>query len=134
MGTFGRLFLIALPTFLLIDLLWLGIVARGFYQDQMGPLMRTEVDWAAAFLFYGIYVAGIVILAVQPAVAEGGLGRAAFLGAVLGLVAYAAYDLTNLATMANFPRLMAVVDLIWGTILTASVSAITFFIFDRFFN
>jgi uncharacterized membrane protein len=133
MGTFARLFIIALPTFLIIDLVWLGIVARPFYKAQLGPLMRPDVNWAAAFVFYFIYVAGIVILAVQPAVNAGSLGRAAFLGAVLGLVAYAAYDLTNLATMAGFPRTMAIVDLIWGTVLTASVSTITFLIFERLF-
>lgn len=133
MGTFARLFAIALPVFLVIDLLWLGVVARTFYQDQMGHLMRESVNWAPAFLFYFIYVAGIVVLAVQPAVNSGGAGRAVFLGAVLGLVAYAAYDLTNLATMAGFPRTMAIVDLIWGTILTGSVSVITFLIYDRIF-
>lgn len=133
MGTFARLFLIALPTFLIIDLVWLGVLARPFYQAQLGPMMRPDVNWPAAFLFYFIYVAGIVILAVQPAVDAGSLWRAAYLGAVLGLVAYAAYDLTNLATMAGFPGTMAIVDLIWGTVLTASVSSITFLIFDRLF-
>ena len=133
MGTFFRLFAIALPVFLVIDLVWLGIVARPFYKAQMGPLMREDVNWPAAFLFYFIYVVGIVVLAVQPAVNAGSGARAIYLGAVLGLVAYAAYDLTNLATLAGFPRTMAIVDLIWGTILTGSVSVITFLIYDRIF-
>mgnify|MGYP001813955224 FL=1 len=126
MGTLPKLIAIALPTFLVIDLIWLGVVARPFYQAQLGPLMRADVNWIAALLFYGIYVVGIVILAVLPAVEQESFSQAVVLGATLGLVAYAAYDLTNLATLNGFPATMAVVDLIWGTILTGGVSAITY--------
>ena len=126
MGTLPKLIAIALPTFLVIDLIWLGVVARPFYQAQLGPLMRADVNWIAALLFYGIYVVGIVVLAVLPAVEQESFSQAVVLGATLGLVAYAAYDLTNLATLNGFPATMAVVDLIWGTILTGGVSAITY--------
>jgi uncharacterized membrane protein len=126
MGTYLKLFAIALPTFLAIDLIWLGLVARPFYQSQLGPLMRQEVNWVAALVFYGIFVVGIVILAVAPAVREESLLQALGLGAVLGLVSYAAYDLTNLATLQGFPPTVALVDLVWGTILTGAVSAITY--------
>ena len=126
MGTFLKLFAIALPTFLVIDLVWLGILARGFYQRQMGSLMRPEVNWAAAVAFYGIFVAGIVVLAVWPAVQKESFLQAVLLGALLGLVAYAAYDLTNLATLQGFPATMALVDLVWGTLLTGTVSAVTY--------
>jgi len=126
MGTFFKLFAIALPTFLVIDLIWLGILARGFYQRQMGSLMRPEVNWAAALAFYGIFVTGIVVLAVWPAVQKESFLQAVLLGALLGLVAYAAYDLTNLATLQGFPTTMAMVDLIWGTLLTGTVSAVTY--------
>lgn len=126
MGLLPKLFAIALPTFLVIDLTWLGIVARPFYRSQLGPLMRADVNWIAAVLFYCIFVAGIVVLAVWPAVERESLSQAITLGAILGLVAYAAYDLTNLATLAGFPTAMAVVDLIWGTVLTGTVSAITY--------
>ena len=126
MGTFFKLFAIALPTFLVIDLIWLGILARGFYQRQMGSLMRPEVNWAAALAFYGIFVVGIVVLAVWPAVQKEGFLQAILLGALLGLVAYAAYDLTNLATLQGFPSTMAMVDLVWGTLLTGTVSAVTY--------
>jgi uncharacterized membrane protein len=126
MSQYLKLFAIALPTFLVIDLVWLGVLARPFYQSQLGPLMREDVNWAPAFLFYGIFVAGIVILAVWPAVERESFWHAVTLGAVLGLVAYAAYDLTNLATLTGFPPAMAVVDLIWGTVLTGAVSAITY--------
>lgn len=126
MGTFFKLFAIALPTFLVIDLIWLGILARGFYQRQMGSLMRPEVNWAAALAFYGIFVVGIVVLAVWPAVQKESFLQAILLGALLGLVAYAAYDLTNLATLQGFPSTMAMVDLVWGTLLTGTVSAVTY--------
>jgi uncharacterized membrane protein len=123
---FLKLFAIAFPTFLALDLIWLGIVARPFYRAQLGTLMREDVNWWAAFAFYGIFVSGIVILAVWPAVERESLLQALILGAVVGLVSYAAYDLTNLATLQGFPRTMAFVDLVWGVILTGSVSAITY--------
>jgi uncharacterized membrane protein len=126
MGTYLKLFLIALPTFLVIDLAWLGVVARSFYQTQLGHLMREDVNWAAAFVFYFIYVLGIVVLAVWPAIERESFLHAVSRGALLGLVAYAAYDLTNLATLKAFPPTVAVVDLVWGAVLTGAVSAITY--------
>jgi uncharacterized membrane protein len=117
-----------LTAFLIIDLLWLGVVARSFYADQMGSLLRADVRWGAAFLFYLIYVGGILVLAVAPALEQGSLQRAALQGALLGLVAYAAYDLTNLATLEGFPTRVAWVDLAWGTALTASVAAVGYWI------
>lgn len=125
-GTFLKLFAIALPVFLVIDLVWLGVVARTFYRAQLGPLMREDINWTAAIIFYVLFVAGIVILAVWPAVERESFSRALGLGALLGLVAYAAYDLTNLATLQGFPSTMALVDLVWGTVLTGTVSAITY--------
>jgi len=95
---FLKLYIVAVVTFFIIDLVWLGVVARSFYQNQMGHLMRADVNWAAAIVFYLVFVVGIVVLAVWPAVERQSLGRAIALGALLGLVTYAAYDLTNLAT------------------------------------
>lgn len=123
---FAGLFASGLVTFLALDLLWLGVVARGFYVNQLGHLMRPDVRWGAAFLFYAIYLLGVVVLAVLPALEVGSLTRAAGLGALLGLVSYAAYDLTNLATLAGFPARMVLVDLVWGTVLTAAVASATF--------
>ncbi len=126
MITFLKLYAVALPTFLLVDLLWLGVVARSFYRAQLGHLMRTDVNWTAALAFYALFVAGIVVLAVGPGVERESLGRAVALGALLGLVSYAAYDLTNLATLRDFPLTVALVDLAWGAVLCATVSAVTF--------
>jgi len=126
MTTFLKLYGVALPTFLLIDLVWLGVVARGFYRDRLGHLLRPDVNWAAALTFYALFVAGIVVLAVWPAMERESFSRAVLLGAFLGLVAYAAYDLTNLATLRDFPLTVAVVDLCWGAVLCGAVSAVTY--------
>lgn len=123
---FLKLYAVAVAAFLIIDLIWLGVVARSFYQGQMGHLMRANVNWAAAIAFYLIFVSGIVVLVVWPAIERQSLAHAVLLGALLGLVTYAAYDLTNLATLEGFPLTVALVDLMWGTVLCASVSAITY--------
>jgi uncharacterized membrane protein len=131
MTTFLKLYAVALPTFLVVDLLWLGVVARSFYRDQLGHLMRPDVNWPAALAFYALFVAGIVLLAVWPAVERESLARALALGALLGLVSYAAYDLTNLATLRDFPLAMALVDLGWGAFLCATVSGVTYAVWLR---
>jgi uncharacterized membrane protein len=123
---FLKLYAVAIGAFFIIDLFWLGVVARSFYQAQMGHLMRADVNWAAAIGFYAIFVGGIIVLAVWPAVEKQSLGHAVVLGAVLGLVTYAAYDLTNLATLDGFPFKVVLVDMIWGTVLCGAVSAITY--------
>jgi uncharacterized membrane protein len=121
-----KLYAVALSTFLVIDLVWLGLIARSFYQTHLGHLMRSDVNWVAAALFYLLFVAGIVVFVVWPAIERESLLRALSLGALFGLVTYAAYDLTSLAVMEGFPLKIALVDLLWGTALCASVSAITY--------
>jgi len=123
---FFKLYTVAVVTFLVVDLLWLGIVARSFYQTQIGHLIRSEVNWIAAVLFYLVFVIGIVVLVVRPAIERHSLGQAVLLGALFGLVTYSAYDLTNLATLESFPMTVAVVDLAWGTILCSTVSTVTY--------
>jgi uncharacterized membrane protein len=125
-GGFFKLYSVAVVIFLVIDLIWLGVVARSFYQEQMGHLMRPNVNWAAAFAFYLVFVLGIVVLSVMPAIDRESLTHAIVLGGLLGLVTYAAYDLTNLATLDGFPLKVALVDLVWGTVLCATVSALTY--------
>ena len=128
---FLKLYGIALPIFLVIDFIWLRLVARSFYQAQIGHLMRAEINWAAAGLFYLIFVVGIVVLAVWPGGRGGGLAGAGGRGALLGLVTYAAYVLTNLAVLAGFPLGMAVVDMLWGALLCATVSTLTYLLGRR---
>ncbi len=125
-ASFFKLYAVALVTFFVIDLVWLGVVARGFYQTQMGHLMRANVNWAAAVVFYLIFVSGIVLFVVGPAVDKQSFGQALLFGALFGLVTYAAYDLTNLATLEGFPLKVAVVDMVWGMVLCGSISAVTY--------
>nr|WP_211199039.1 DUF2177 family protein [Blastochloris tepida] len=103
-----------------LDLLWLGLVARGFYQSQLGPLLLDRPALLPAAAFYLLYAAGIVIFALAPAVADGRASTALVYGALLGLIAYATYDLTNLATLRGFPPAVAVVDIAWGTAVSAA--------------
>lgn len=122
-GGFLGTYAVALIVFLALDLAWLGWVARGFYRAQLGGLLSPDVRWGAAILFYLLFVAAVVVFAVMPALERASLTRAIVSGGFFGLVAYAAYDLTNLATLRDFPAVMAVVDMAWGTFLTAATAA-----------
>ncbi|MCB2224922.1 MAG: DUF2177 family protein [Actinobacteria bacterium] len=120
------LILIALPVFFTVDLVWLGLVARTFYRRQMGALLRPTTNWVAAVAFYAVFVAGLVVLVTAPAYDAGSWGDALWRGAVFGFVTYATYDLTNLATLRDWPVPMTFADLAWGTVLAASVSTATY--------
>jgi uncharacterized membrane protein len=126
-----KLFLIALPVFFVIDMAWLGVVARNFYRAQLGDLMRTEVNWVAAMIFYLLFIVGLVVFVIGPAVDAGSWMQALGRGALFGLVAYATYDLTNLATLRDWPLTMTIIDLAWGAALAASVSVTTYAIGTR---
>jgi len=121
-----KLYLIALPVFFAIDMVWLGLVAKGFYRRQIGSLMRESVGWPAAIAFYLLFILGLVVFVVAPAMDDGSWLRALLLGALFGLIAYATYDLTNLATLRGWPLTVTVVDLIWGAALAATVSVATY--------
>lgn len=123
-----KLFLIALPIFFVIDMAWLVLVAKKFYQEQIGFLMKPDINWVAAIIFYLLFIAGLVTFVISPAVEKHSWVHAILFGALFGLITYATYDLTNLATMKNWPLLVTVVDLMWGTVLAASISGITYFI------
>lgn len=112
---------------LFLDLVWLGVVAQRFYEQQIGFLLRSDVRWVPAVVFYLIYVAALGVLVVRPAVERASVGRAIALGALLGLAAYAAYDLTSLAMVKDYPTMAALVDLAWGTVLSAGVSVVMYF-------
>ncbi len=131
MGQFLIKLLVAGGIMGIIDAIWLSVVANKFYKSQLGPLLLEKPNMIAAVLFYVIYVIGIVVFAVMPAVAAGDWKVALGLGALLGLVAYATYDLTNLATLKGFPVKIVIVDLLWGTVLTATVAALTYWVVTR---
>ncbi|MFD2249232.1 putative membrane protein [Pseudochelatococcus lubricantis] len=104
--------------FLAIDSVWLSIMADRFYRPLLGDRLMEGFSLAPAAIFYLIYIGGIVFFAILPALASGGLAKAAINGLALGLVAYATYDLTNHATLRDWPVAISVVDIAWGTILT----------------
>ncbi len=128
---FIKLFLISLPVFFVIDMVWLVLVAKKFYQSQIGFLMRPDINWLAAIIFYLLFITGLVIFVISPAVEKHSWVYALIFGALFGLITYATYDLTNLATLKDWPLLVTVVDLIWGTVLAASISGITYFIASK---
>jgi uncharacterized membrane protein len=121
-----KLYALTLPVFFIVDMLWLGIIARGFYRRNLANILSPDVNWPAAFIFYFIYVAGIIFFAVRPAVSEGSLGNAALLGALFGFFTYATYDLTNMATIEKWPVVIVVVDMVWGVCLCTLVAVSSF--------
>ncbi len=116
------LYLITLAIFFAIDMVWLVVVAKSFYRKHLGYLMSPKVVWPAAILFYLLFIAGLIVFAVRPGLAAGAPPKALLLGAFLGLISYATYDLTNQATVKDWPAIVTVVDLVWGTTLGGLVS------------
>jgi len=128
MSIFLKLYCIALPVFFGIDMIWLGFIAKNFYRKHLGYLMRNQVQWPAAIGFYLLFIAGIIFFAVIPAQQAGSTGKAALYGILFGLITYATYDLTNLATIKDWPLIVTIVDLCWGMVLCGSVSVLTYII------
>ncbi len=112
--------------FLALDLIWLGLIAKNFYQKHLGRFFSDKVNWTAAIIFYFLFVIGTMIFAVYPGVAHDSLMRAVILGVLFGLFTYATYDLTNLATLKNWPLPIVIVDIIWGMVLCGAISAFGF--------
>jgi uncharacterized membrane protein len=123
---YTKLYLATLFAFLLIDGIWLGLVARGFYGRYLGYLLRPSPNWFAAILFYLLFVGALLLFVVLPALQHESWKRALVYGAIFGLVTYATYDLTNLATIKDWPLLVTVVDLAWGTAIGGAVSSVGF--------
>jgi uncharacterized membrane protein len=130
-GRAAGTYVITLLIFFAIDLVWLGVVAKDFYRQHIGHLMSADVNWGAALLFYAVYIAGIVFFAIKPAFEAGSAARALASGALFGFIAYATYDLTNQATMRDWPALVTVIDLAWGTVLTATVAFLSYQVASR---
>lgn len=117
-----RLYIITFLVFLAIDAFWLGLVAPSFYRSQIGYIMADQPNFVAAGLFYLLFIYGMVVFIVEPGVREWTLLQSVSRGALFGLVTYATYDLTNLATLEGWPILVTVVDLAWGIFLSAAVT------------
>jgi uncharacterized membrane protein len=123
---------IAFPIMFVLDLAWIGGIAHGFYRAQLGSLLSPQVVWPAALAFYLIYALALSYFVIQPAVEAQSLAKAALMGAFLGLAAYAAYDLTNWATIAGWPPAVSLIDLAWGVIVSSVTALVTYLIAARF--
>lgn len=123
MVTYIVAYLITAVVFFVIDIAWIGWLGRGVY-SQLGPLLLERPRMGAAAIFYAAYIVGIVYFAVAPALAEGNLGKAVLNGAIFGLLAYATYDMTNYATLKDYPLQVALIDMAWGTALTATAATV----------
>ncbi|MFA7117941.1 MAG: DUF2177 family protein [Sphaerochaetaceae bacterium] len=125
---FIKLYFIALPVFLVIDMIWLGLIAKNFYAKQIGFLMKSNINWLAAIIFYLLFIVGLVLFVITPAMQKNSWLQALLFGALFGLITYATYDLTNLATIKDWPILVTAIDLVWGVVIASSVSVISFFV------
>jgi uncharacterized membrane protein len=119
---------VAFVVFITIDLVWLGFVANNLYKKYLGFIMRPNPNWIVAIIFYVLYLAGLVFFVINPALEKENWKYALFAGMLFGLITYATYDLTNLATLKDWPALITVIDLIWGTTLGGLVSLITWWV------
>ena len=117
---------IATALFFAIDMLWLGLIAKNFYREKLGYIMAADVNWPAAIIFYLLYIGGIMYFAINPALKEASWTLALLNGALLGGLCYATYDLTNLATLNKWPIEIVIVDILWGIVLTGTVSVVTY--------
>ncbi|MBX9464846.1 MAG: DUF2177 family protein [Aquamicrobium sp.] len=118
--------------FLIVDAIWLYTMADTLYRPLLGDMLEPQYRLAPAIVFYLIYVGGIVFFAVMPALEGGGVAKAALNGAVLGLVAYATYDLTNQATLRDWPLTLTLADIPWGMFVTAIGASAGFVVSNRF--
>ena len=121
-----KLYFVTLLAFFAIDMVWLGLVARSFYYEQLGFLLNPNTNWVAAMIFYLLFILEILVFVVLPGLKEDSLKATILRAALFGLVTYATYDLTNLATVKDWPLLITIVDLAWGTVLTIAVSSVGF--------
>jgi uncharacterized membrane protein len=119
-------YVIALVVFLAVDFVWLSTVGRTVYVAEIGSLLKDKPDLVSAFLFYLLFIAGLVAFVIAPALAANSLRHALIFGAFFGLVTYATYDMTNLATLKGYTTRIAIIDMVWGSVLSASVSAVTY--------
>lgn len=121
-------YLLIAVVFIVIDAVWLTLIANKFYKSQLGSLLKPKADLKPAVVFYLLYVVGMVVFALRPAIEAGSVGMAAGLGALLGLIMYATYDLTNYSTLKGWPFKVVAADLAWGTFVTAASVAVVYLI------
>ncbi len=125
---FFKVYGVAFLIFLIIDMIWLTLIAKNLYSKYLGFIMTSNVKWVAAILFYLLFIVGLAFFVILPAIDRGSWSYALLAGMLFGLISYATYDLTNLATLNNWPVTITIIDLIWGTSLGGLVSMLTYFV------
>lgn len=128
-STFFALYAISVPIFFVIDMVWLGVVASKFYSSRMGDLL--QINWPAALLFYFVFLLGLTLFVTYPGLVKG-LYMTVLFGGLFGFFTYATYDLTNLATLKNWPLDLVLIDMAWGTVLGATVAGTTHYVYGLF--
>lgn len=121
-------YLLTAIVFFAVDMAWLGFFAKGLYKKYLGHFLSENVNWPAAIIFYLLFIAGIFYFAILPAVEKNSLAKAVISGALFGFIAYATYDLTNLATLKDWPLPIVFIDMAWGALLTGLVSTAGYYI------
>ncbi len=128
------LFVLTTVIFFAIDMVWLGVISKNFYREKLGFIFTGEVNWIPAIIFYFIYIFGILYFAVIPGFSTGNWKLVLLNGAFLGFLCYATYDLTNMATIKQWPLIVVIVDIIWGTVLTGSVAVISYLLASKWLH
>ena len=126
-------FTVTFVVFMGIDLVWLGFVAKNIYSKYLGYLMAPNVNWLAALVFYVIFIIGVLYFVIAPSLVDRDSTQLVIRAMLFGFITYATYDLTNLATVRDWPITITIIDLIWGTSLSTSVSVISYLIITNFF-
>ncbi len=132
MGVLLIHYFIVFLIFLAIDAVWLSTAGPTFYRNEIGDLLLQQPNFVVACAFYALYAAGLLYFVVEPNINRTTIVPAVLAGGFFGLVAYATYDMTNLATMKGFTWRVAVVDMVWGTMLSASVTFVSLHVIRRF--
>ena len=122
---------VSVPVFFAVDMIWLGVIARGFYRKALEPLLTPNINWTAAIVFYFLFLVGILVFALLPGLKKQSFVYTVSMAALFGFIAYATYDLTNLATLRDWPLLLSMVDMLWGAFLSASTAGVTYLIMSR---
>lgn len=125
-----KMYVIAFIIFLVIDAIWLGLVAPKFYKAQIGHLMAEKPNLVAALVFYLVFIVGVVYFVINPAIEAQSIGKVVVSGLLFGFITYATYDLTNLATLKDWPLLVTGVDLLWGSFLSTAMGILTYLIYN----
>lgn len=131
---FLKIYLITVPIFFVIDLVWLGVVAKDIYQKHMGHLMRDTPNWPVAVTFYLFFIIGLVVFVINPALQKDSWLYALGYGAMFGFFTYMTFDLTSWAVLKDWPWKIVIIDIIWGIALSSSVSVMAYFASRNFIS